>query len=554
MSSVDVISSLKSGPEQQTVVGPLVNFLIARGWSLGQILFGRSEWKVPKNPSEASKREGGRAYDNFPVDIAVFDSPENVGDFTHLLFIVECKQENKNVGIQQLETYLGLEPHVKLGILANSANPSSECRFVYKTSVGLEKPLIKKISDMPHPGDPLTPYFEKLTYENLVIPDTYVLQRTFRDLMGVVVANDTNVTRAEQQLDQLCDLILLKLDSDKKGSMDEHQDLSFRTRDDITSTAENIRKLFITFTNLYPDVFIDDRDRKLDLNDDTLYACVEKLQRMNLLKVGPETVSTAFQVLRQPALKQEEGQFFTPKPVIEAAVKMVDISLDDIVMDPACGTGGFLVESLIDVKERYPQNEAAVSKWAQLHLFGIDKDRIGVKLTKATMQILGDGSANCVRGDSVRKHLWAARYPHLESNKFSDGRFTVIFTNPPFGKDLKISWTDAKKSGLSITEYIKEGRGFELGLAMLNRCHDLLCDGGRLCILLPETYFFSPSYRFVREWMKGRLTPISVINVPMDAFQGYCRAKTNLYIFRKTESDESSDYKVLFSNPKTCGT
>ena len=67
----------------------------------------------------------------------------------------------------------------------------------------------------------------------------------------------------------------------------------------------------------------------------------------------------------------------------------------------------------------------------------------------------------------------------------------------------------------------------------LQRAHQLLKTGGRLGIVLPETYFFSTSYRFLFDWMKGRLKPLIVANVPMEAFQGFCRAKTNFYIFEK---------------------
>ena len=236
---------------------------------------------------------------------------------------------------------------------------------------------------------------------------------------------------------------------------------------------------------------------------------------------------------------------------------MMDVTLDDIIIDPACGTGGFLIQSLIEMKERYPNEEKEISRWAQLHIYGIDKDAIGIKLTKAIMQILNDGSAHCVRGDSVLTHTWKVKYPHLLSNQFKNGRFTKVFTNPPFGAPLKIKYSDAKKSGLSIADYVDTGKDIELGLAMFNRCYDLLREGGRICIVLPETYFFSPSYKYVREWVKERMKPICVANVPMDAFQGFCRAKTNLYIFEKLHEDKSNLHEdsdvVTFMNPQTCG-
>src|SRR4051812_22255113 len=86
-----VFGKLKDTPEQQTVVGPLVMYLYSIGWSLDQMVFGKAEWRVPKSPSEQTKREKNRSFSGFPVDIAVFSDPSHLGDPRHLLFIIECK-------------------------------------------------------------------------------------------------------------------------------------------------------------------------------------------------------------------------------------------------------------------------------------------------------------------------------------------------------------------------------------------------------------------------------------------------------------------------------
>ena len=548
---------LKDGPEQQLVVGPIVERLISNGWDLDQIIFGKNEWKVPKTPSEASKREQGVSFDYFPVDIAVFDSVATCGDYRHLLFVIECKKPNLDVGLQQLETYLGLEPHVKLGIWANNADASATTLFVYKSAKGLSYPQKRTVKDLPLMGTSFTPDSVILKFSDLVIPTKDTLYRAFTELLDKVVAQDGNVTRREEQLDQLCNLILLKLDSDKQGKIDSDREVYFRTFATENGTTKYIKEKFDNFIEVYPDIFVSKSDQELRFDDATIHDVVERLSKYNLIDIGADTVSIAFQVLRSAALKQEEGQYFTPKQVIQAAVKMMDVTLDDIIIDPACGTGGFLIQSLIEMKERYPNEEKEISRWAQLHIYGIDKDAIGIKLTKAIMQILNDGSAHCVRGDSVLTHTWKVKYPHLLSNQFKNGRFTKVFTNPPFGAPLKIKYSDAKKSGLSIADYVDTGKDIELGLAMFNRCYDLLREGGRICIVLPETYFFSPSYKYVREWVKERMKPICVANVPMDAFQGFCRAKTNLYIFEKLHEDKSNLHEdsdvVTFMNPQTCG-
>lgn len=517
----------------------------------------KNEWKIPKTPSEASKREKGNSFEYFPVDIAVFDSVENCGDYRHLLFIIECKQPKEDVGLQQLETYLSLEPHVKLGIWANNADPSANSLFVYKNEKGIQTPKHKKIYNLPLVGSPISPESIVPTFHDLIIPSKDILYKTFSDLLDKIVAQDGNVTRSEEQLDQLCNLVLLKLDSDKTGKIDAKNPLYFRPFATEQLTAEFIKSKFEDFINIYPDIFVSKSDQEIRFDDSTIHRIVEILSPYNLIDIGADTVSIAFQVLRSAALKQEEGQYFTPKQVIQAALRLLEVNLDDIIMDPACGTGGFLIQALIDMKERYPNQEKEISRWAQLHIYGIDKDAIGIKLTKAVMQILNDGSAHCVRGDSVLTHTWKNKFPHLLSNQFKDSRFTKIFTNPPFGSNLKIKYSDAKKSSLSILQYAEQGKDIELGLLMFNRCVDLLKDGGKLCIVLPETYFFSPSYKYVREWANDRLKPLCVANVPMDAFQGFCRAKTNLYVFEKLNHNKSnidSDKdKVTFLNPATCG-
>ena len=62
----------------------------------------------------------------------------------------------------------------------------------------------------------------------------------------------------------------------------------------------------------------------------------------------------------------------------------MNIQQSDIVIDPACGTGGFLVQCMLEMQRKFPNiGDANLTKWAQLHLYGIEKDAVGIKLTKA---------------------------------------------------------------------------------------------------------------------------------------------------------------------------
>ena len=129
-----------------------------------------------------------------------------------------------------------------------------------------------------------------------------------------------NVTRREEQLDQLCNLILLKLDSDKQGKIDQDSETYFRQFATASGTAKYIKEKFSLFIGVYPDIFVTQSDQEIRFDDATIHDIVDRISRFNFIDIGADTVSIAFQVLRSAALKQEEGQYFTPKQVIQAAI------------------------------------------------------------------------------------------------------------------------------------------------------------------------------------------------------------------------------------------
>ncbi|WP_169302543.1 N-6 DNA methylase [Ammonifex degensii] len=374
--------------------------------------------------------------------------------------------------------------------------------------------------------------------------------------MNRVASSDPNVTRPEDRLNEVCNLVLLKLESDRQaaaGGPDAY--VKWQVREDPADTARHIRAWFSDFTRLYPDLFSDEREKTLRFADETIHMVVEKTERYLLLEVGSEAVAQAFQVLRAEALRLADGQFFTPRQVIEAGTALVGIRWEDLVIDPACGTGGFLIEAFLQVLRHFSGDQREAARWAQQHVYGVDRDAVGVKLAKAVMQIVGDGSAHIFRGDSIRRHQWDEHYPSLKAN-LQEGRFDVVLTNPPFGRPLRVARGDLRRAGYTIHRRPdgSEAESVEIGLVFLDLAHWLLKPGGRVGIVLPETYFFSTSYHWLFDWLRERFRPLAVVNVPMEAFQQYARAKTNFYVFKKLEAGEDPEGgEVVFLNPRTCG-
>lgn len=119
----------------------------------------------------------------------------------------------------------------------------------------------------------------------------------------------------------------------------------------------------------------------------------------------------------------------------------------------------------------------------------------------------------------------------------------MVITNPPVR--LKSESQGSRLSGCPVHDQPaclkgvrRVVRRLEIGLVYLELAHRLLRVGGRVGIVLPETYFFSKKYSWLAGWMDGRFSLRGMLNIPMEAFEEFCRAKTNFYIFEKTGNAE----------------
>jgi len=109
------VETERSNPKEHRLVRlPTIEKLKNLGWTEGQMQWS-PEWRVPKTPSEAAKRERGQSFKGFPCDLVIFASEEEHGAVEALLIIFEFKQPGLDEGQQQLETLLSLEPWARMG-------------------------------------------------------------------------------------------------------------------------------------------------------------------------------------------------------------------------------------------------------------------------------------------------------------------------------------------------------------------------------------------------------------------------------------------------------
>ena len=300
---------------------PLIEKLKKLGWDKNQIQY-EPEWRVPKSPSEASRREKGQSFKSFPIDVAIFDHPSHVGDYQHLQIIIETKAPTLTEGVNQLEIYMSLEPHVLLGIWTNG----SEVILVYRTPDG--KLDIDKEGFLPKPTDSLIrTTASDLTWNDLAVPSTAELKKVFSRLLNIVVSRDTLSTRRDDQLNNLCNVILSKLEGDKLAKYSPDDPAPFQVWKNEAETANKIKELFTGMRIAHSDLFLTDADNDIQLDDHTLHTCAYEISKYRLRDTPISVISEAFQIFRTSSLKSEEGQYYTPYPVIRSAIKLMEIKL-----------------------------------------------------------------------------------------------------------------------------------------------------------------------------------------------------------------------------------
>lgn len=537
-------------PEEQ-VRQRVIAELRGLGWPEHRLQW-KPEWQVPDTPHDLTKRDRGQRYKACgSADLVAFADDSGAAHALQVMF--EFKAPDIDEGRTQLIRYLSNEPVARMGFWTNGAARLA----VYKSHSN--EWLYVEDAPLPGPHDDLTqPPEEPPTWNDLRTPTEAELSATLRRLVATTVITDSRSTRREDQMRELLHLILVKVEADSLAALQPDESHPFRIYGDkatmVSTTASVMRDRYRSyFLTQRERVFHDDDRDEILLSDETIFSVVVSLWPWRLLGDSVNVLAKAFQVFRTSALKSGEGQFLTPLRVVRPSVKLLEITSADKVIDPACGTGGFVIEALRQVQENeFPDERDSwrLVKFANDRLYAVDIDPLGTKLTRALMIAARDGSTHVLMGDAIRSQQWKAKFPALYTALMHKGEispsFTVVITNPPFGEDLKVTAADARAGGYSIAKAAAMGGkreyvDLEIGLVYLELAHRLLQLGGRVGIVLPETYFFSFKYRWLPDWLDGRFKLRGMFNIAMEAFEEFCRAKTNFYVFEKV-GDRREDH------------
>jgi type I restriction enzyme M protein len=343
----------------------------------------------------------------------------------------------------------------------------------------------------------------------------------------------------------------------------------------ILDLFEDVKKQYAT-SGLFTD-----RDQ-ITLSQRALTFIVSELAPYDLGRTDIDAKGLAYQELVGANLRGDRGQYFTPRGAVKLMIDILDPREDETVLDPTCGTGGFLHATLTHMHHRMQEADGTfglpdspeqseryrdrLRAYADLHLFGADFDPFLVRATSMNIMTLADTPGNVFHMDSLafpRGHLAGVeeaskRIPLAKGN--SPGVVDVLLTNPPFGADIPVSdesvlgdfrdgvaksWSRDKETG-----ELRESANLPGALApeqlFVQRAIEWIKPGGRLGIVLPNGILSNPgpADEGIRRFILRECWVLASIELPVETFIVEANVNiltTLLFLKRKTDEEKTAE-------------
>ena len=544
--------AVRATPEEVEAVQVFSRMLVDDYEYPKSLLQTRPQWRVKARPSDVKKE--------YPVDIAVFAGRKHSDENIHI--IVECKQPSKKEGRKQLEDYLRLS-RSQLGVWFNGDE-----KLYLKKVEAKGQVLFEQIPNIPKHGERVE---DVGLYKRKDLKPAHNLKSVFRTVRNHLAANAVGITLDEVFAQQIINLIFCKIYDERFTKPEDAIKFRAGIGEAPVDVRQRVSHLFLRVKEQYNDVI--DAKEELLLDDVSLTYVVGELQRFCISDSERDAIADAFETFIGPSLKGSQGQFFTPRHVVKLVMKMIKPQMDEKIIDPACGSGGFIIEALRDVwrhvEERgqsfnWPTSEidSEKQKVAIKNLRGIDKDSFLSKVAKAYMAIIGDGRGGVFCENALDL---PGNWKSQARENVVLGSFDAVVTNPPFGNKMKViepSILQSYRLGHKWKYNKSEEEFEELGtlhagqapqILFVERCLALLKDGGRLGIIAPESMFCNPSHRHIVQYIKSVARINAIISMPEELFQPHTHAKTCAVVVEKTPTDPNNPHAIFMAIAKWCG-
>lgn len=468
--------------------------------------------------------------------------------------IVEVKKPRRTDGMEQLKSYCNAEG-APIAVWTNG----SEIVILHR-----EDPNhYRSIDRLPKSSETLSQVInekvtiDELTEKNKLVTERLSLKDVILDLENLVLAN-----AGVDAFEEVFKLVYAKLYDEWAAENDPNRKrmVYFRAAGETHKELyDKISSLFQAARNQWPGVFLP--GEKIDLTPSHLKTCVSFLQDIKLFNSNLQVIDEAFEYLVVQVSKGSKGQYFTPRYVIDMAVKMLNPKWGEYVIDTAAGSCGFTVHCIFQVwggelTSRKP--EEWQRNYANDKVYGLDFDPRSVKIAKALNLIAGDGKTHVYRVNTLDPRTWdqdakvglkdrLRKYPDdpalddWNEKNFRHFNFDLLLTNPPFAGDIK----DTRLLHQYDIAKNEEGKWLsKLGrdVLFIERNLEFLRPGARMAIVLPQGRFNNVSDERIRRFISERCRILAVVGLHVNTFKPHTGTKTSILFVQKW--NDNPDQKV----------
>ena len=345
--------------------------------------------------------------------------------------------------------------------------------------------------------------------------------------------------------DEVSKLLFCKLRDEKTTKRGDSYKFQIGTHETAEEVYERINSIYLKARKEDSEVFKDD----IRLDPKVIYAVVEHLQSINFNKTELDTKGVAFERFMEDFFKGKMGQFFTPREIIKFCVIMLNPDRSDLILDPACGSGGFLLNTMDKVRKEAEKNYDEREAWEHWHkfamnnLYGIEINDQIARVCKMNMIIHDDGHTNIISTDSLR-NIDEISDIH---RSFKKNYFDIILTNPPFGATVKSTEKDYLNK-YELGAKIKKRNSQKTEILFIERCIDFIKPKtGKIGIVLPDGILTNSSLQPVRDFIMERCQILAVVSLPQFAFSHFgAGVKSSLVFLRKKGENETLENYSIF--------
>jgi len=470
-----------------------------------------------------------------PADIVVYDP----NDFPFL--VVEVKR--KNATDEEIST--GIRELFGNSNLFGVRWALFDCRSERRAYFSLTNFSLTKEADLRRPDIPrsyLQP--QKFVYGNKVgfplKPFEEILEFQRRIKRCHDILRDNEGLSPLQAFPVISRIIYAKIYDELHTPEGEYYQFQIGVGEDEINVASRIAMLYREASAFEPEIFSPYLGVE---NPQTIFEIVRILQKYAFYQTPYDVKGEAYQAFLSKLMRGEMGQYFTPRQVVQPVVEMLAPTETEKIIDPCCGTGGFLIYALKYLRNKirgeYMDEKIRLRKEydvAHYNIFGIEIDRNVAEACIGGMLLEDDAHGNIAVVDALSS--W--NDPVFLKKSVRKEGFNVLLTNPPFGKKSRLK--EYKDRFHLATEF--ETPPFEV--LILERGIELLSPGGRLGIVIPDVNLTQKNVlNFI--WKKSII--LGVISLPSETFNPYgSGAKTSVLLLKKKRKEDEETKKIFMAS------